>query len=91
MSEDVSLFALNLKSVAKRERNIGNATLSALIDKAALMIDRLASLQTEPEVVTPEMVEAGIGAWMDCASTRTADILRATYLAMRSAALRGER
>ncbi len=40
--EVASLFALNLKSVAKRERNIGNQELSELIDEAALMIDRLA-------------------------------------------------
>lgn len=42
VSEEASLFALNLKSVAKRERNIGNQELSGLLDAAALMIDRLA-------------------------------------------------
>lgn len=43
-SEDVGLFALNLKSVAKRERNVGNSELSELLDEAALTIDRLTAL-----------------------------------------------
>jgi hypothetical protein len=42
VSEEASLFSLNLKSVAKRERNIGNRELSELLDAAALMIDRSA-------------------------------------------------
>ena len=50
--DEASLFALNLKSIAKRERNTGNAELSAVIDEAALMIDRLSALAAQGERLT---------------------------------------
>lgn len=40
---EAGLFALNLKSIAKRERNIGNAELLRVIDEAALFIERQAA------------------------------------------------